>query len=183
MRGIGTDDLPGHAVETEQYISTGGENHPQAATCELRSGRSVFSGKRESSGRKSKPHKAPVWRKIVRCGKFLGLVDKTRQWGAVRGVWRSRQKAANRVRIQDACKAARWKVTGWAGGYTDKSTQDKSTQQKPPANESVIIITACLLNKKVIIITPDKSTQQVNKITFVPMNDKKVIKLTYGYWK
>ena len=35
--------------------------------------------------------------------------------GDVRGVWRSRQKAANRVRIQDACKAARWKVTGWAG--------------------------------------------------------------------
>nr|WP_195455186.1 hypothetical protein [Ruminococcus sp. 1001713B170207_170306_F5] len=30
---------------------------------------------------------------------------------------------------------------------------------------------------------PGKSTQQVNKITFVPMNDKKVIKLTYGYWK
>ena len=30
-------------------------------------------------------------------------------------MWRSRQKAANRVRIQDACKAARWKVTGWAG--------------------------------------------------------------------
>ena len=29
-----------------------------------------------------------------------------------------------------------------------------------------------LLNKTVIIITLDKSTQQVNKITFVPMNDK-----------
>lgn len=54
----------------------------------------------------------------------------------MRGVWRSRQKAANRVRIQDACKAARWKVTGWAGD------------------------------------SADKSTQQVNKITFVPMNDK-----------
>nr|DAG20987.1 MAG TPA: hypothetical protein [Caudoviricetes sp.] len=38
-------------------------------------------------------------------------------------MWRSWQKAANRVRIQDACKAARWKVTGWAGGSTDKSTQ------------------------------------------------------------
>nr|DAY92182.1 MAG TPA: hypothetical protein [Caudoviricetes sp.] len=41
-------------------------------------------------------------------------------------MWRSWQKAANRVRIQDACKAARWKVTGWAGGYTDKSTQQNS---------------------------------------------------------
>ena len=77
-----------------------------------------------------------MWRRIVLCGKFLGLADKTRQWGTVRGVWRNWQKAANRVRIQDACKAARRKVTGWAGGYTDKSTQ------------------------------------QVNKITFVPMNDK-----------
>ena len=31
---------------------------------------------------------------------------------------------------------------------------------------------ASLLNKTVIIITPDKSTQQVNKITFIPVNDK-----------
>ena len=48
---------------------------PQTATCEFRSGHSVFGGKRESSGRKSKPHKAPVWRRIVRCGKFLGLAN------------------------------------------------------------------------------------------------------------
>ena len=39
----------------------------------------------------------------------------------------------------------------------------------PGGQEAVQI---CLLNKTVIIITPDKSTQQVNKITFVPMNDK-----------
>lgn len=136
MRGVGADDLPGHAVEPEQYISSGGEKRSQTATCEFRSGHSVFGGKRESSGRKSVPDKAPVWRRIICSGKFLGLADKMRQWGSVRGVWRSRQKAANRVRIQDACKAARWKVTGWAGGYTDKSTQ------------------------------------QVNKITFTPMNVK-----------
>ena len=34
------------------------------------------------------------------------------------------------------------------------------------------IVLASLLNKTVIIITPDKSTQQVNKITFVLVNDK-----------
>ena len=34
------------------------------------------------------------------------------------------------------------------------------------------IALASLLNKTVIIITPDKSTQQVNKITFIPVNDK-----------
>ena len=79
------------------------------------------------------------------CGEELSAAESSsaspikRDSGAV---WRSRQKAANRVRIQDACKAARRKVTGWAGGYTDKSTQQKS-----PANESVIIITASLLNK------------------------------------
>lgn len=75
VRGVGADDLPGHAVEPEQYISSGGEKRPQTATCEFRSGHSVFGGKRESSGRKSKPHKAPVWRRIVRCGKFLGLAN------------------------------------------------------------------------------------------------------------
>nr|DAR21674.1 MAG TPA: hypothetical protein [Caudoviricetes sp.] len=41
-------------------------------------------------------------------------------------MWRSRQKAANRVRIQDACKVARWKVTGWAGDSADMSTQQNS---------------------------------------------------------
>lgn len=136
MYGTCKNALPGYAVEAEQYISIGREKYPRTAACELRSGHSVFGGKRESSGRKSVPDKAPVWRRIICSGKFLGLADKTRQWGSVRGVWRSRQKAANRVRIQDACKAARWKVTGWAGGYTDKSTQ------------------------------------QVNKITFTPMNVK-----------
>lgn len=34
------------------------------------------------------------------------------------------------------------------------------------------IVLTSLLNKTVIIITPDKSTQQVNKITFVLVNDK-----------
>ena len=34
------------------------------------------------------------------------------------------------------------------------------------------IALASLLNKTVIIITPDKSTQQVNKITFMPESDK-----------
>lgn len=29
MRGIGADDLPGHAVEPEQYISSGGESIPR----------------------------------------------------------------------------------------------------------------------------------------------------------
>lgn len=56
------------------------------------------------------------------CGEELSAAEsssaspiKRDSGAAVRGVWRSRQKAANRVRIQDACKAARWKVTGWAG--------------------------------------------------------------------
>ena len=34
------------------------------------------------------------------------------------------------------------------------------------------IVLTSLLNKTVIIITHDKSTQQVNKITFVLVNDK-----------
>lgn len=49
VRGIGADDLPGHAVEPEQYISSGGEKHPQTATCEFRFRHSVFGRKRESS--------------------------------------------------------------------------------------------------------------------------------------
>ena len=163
--GVCEDDLSGYAVEPGQYISSGGEKYPRTAACELRFIFPVFSGKRNSSGRKFKPNKAPVWRRNVLCGKFLGLADKTRQWGSVRGVWRSRPKEAHRVTVQDACKAARWKVTGWAGDSTDKSTQ-----QKPPANESVIIIPASLLNKWI------KSLLYLWTI-------KKVIKLTYGYWK
>ena len=34
------------------------------------------------------------------------------------------------------------------------------------------IVLTSLLNKTVIIITRDKSTQQVNKITFMPESDK-----------
>ena len=111
----GVDDLSGYALGAEEYISIRREKYLRTAACELRSGHSVFSGKRKSSGRKSKPHKAPVWRRIICCGKFLGLADKTRQWGSVRGVWRSRRKDARWVTVQDAYKAARWKVTGWAG--------------------------------------------------------------------
>ena len=123
MYGVCEDDLSGYAVEPGQYISSGGEKYPRTAACELRFIFPVFSGKRNSSGRKSKPNKAPVWRRNVLCGKFLGLADKTRQWGSVRGVWRSRPKKAHRVTVQDACKAARRKVTGWAGDILDESTQ------------------------------------------------------------
>lgn len=93
MYGVREDDLPGYAVEEEQYISSGREKHPWTVACELRFIFPVFSGKRKSSGRNSQPHKAPVWRRIVRCGKFLGLAVKTRQWRSVRGLWRNGQKS------------------------------------------------------------------------------------------
>ena len=110
----------------DTYRLGGGKKHPRTAACELRFIFTVFSGKRISSERNNQPHKAPVRRRNVLCGKFLGLVNKTRQWGSVRGVWRSRQKEAHRVTVQDAYKAARWNVTGWAGDSLDESTQQNS---------------------------------------------------------
>ena len=124
--GVCEDNLSGYAMGPGQYISSGGKKHPRTAACELRFIFTVFSGKRISSERNNQPHKAPVWRRNVLCGKFLGLVNKTRQWGSVRGVWRSRQKEAHRVTVQDAYKAARWNVTGWAGDSLDESTQQNS---------------------------------------------------------
>lgn len=65
--------------------------------------------------RKHKPHKAPVSGRILSSAKQSDLADKTRQWGSVRGVWRSRKKAAQTVTIQEAKLLAGRKVTIWAG--------------------------------------------------------------------
>ena len=100
MHGAREDDLSGYALGAEEYISIGREKYLRTAACELRFIFPVFSGKRNSSGRKPKPHKATVWR--------------------------SRQKETHRVTVQDAYKAARWKVTGWAGDSLDESTQQNS---------------------------------------------------------
>lgn len=53
----------------------------------------------------------------------------------MRGVWRSRQKEAHRVTVQDAYKAARWNVTGWAGDSLDESTQQVNEITFVPTND------------------------------------------------
>ena len=68
----------------------------------------------------------------------------------MRGVWRSRQKRC---------------LLGHGPGCLQGSKVESDRVGRE-------IVLASLLNKTVIIITRDKSTQQVNKITFMPESDK-----------